>query len=225
MATIELRQSPFSRTRGAIEVTADQLSISIPSYLGKRIWQIPLNAIVLVAAEAAEQLNLVPQPSDFVRGLRIPYFHEARTISDPNLLLLFRTPLAAPLLERSRTDVLGPVEDLPVLLDGVSFRVLDAVGARATLATAGVAEVTHPVRWVRSHRAERADQERIAALAGTRRWRRIEYWTAPALLLVASFLGLPPGQLARGVETAGAAGFIGLRLFRKRRAPARLTLE
>ena len=201
-----------------LEVFAGTLSMTLPSYFGRRRWDIPVKDIAVVdlldPAYAEDAERDLPE----IEGVSVPYIVTTGPYTTPTLMLLFARPQRVPPLRLA--TALAPNIEMPWgyrssrsergdHADGITLRAVDSVTASEMLARAGATRATKPLTWLATRRPELVDPVANAPVARKLRWARRLRWVGFSLYLGAAPMAFFADRLAGWVFVL-LGGLVGL---------------
>lgn len=223
-ARVPLRSYRFAPRKAWLAVDGADVVVRVPGWWGGKTWRAPL------AGSAVADLDLVDAAGGIVAGyfeepVFTPYVHSTNQLTDPNVGLVFATPVPVPNLRLLVRDGLG--DEIPKrpatgerpagrYVDGIMVRAVDPRAAVEALVAAGAERTADPDGWLRARRAAVNEPEVVAQIE--RRHRAVDRVTNVCLVLmgvgvVAMVAGEPvlgdaaePGGFALAIASGLASG-------------------
>lgn len=176
--TFPLRTYRLAPRKAHIAVGPGEVSLFVPGFFGRRRWTLRPTDVAAVDLTAIETEDGVIVPE----GVVAPYLPTTSPMTDPTLMLLFKTPQRVPPIRLS--IAFAPNVDVPFgylrsrseegeYADGVLLRAPNAAQAVRTLVAAGADSVIQPAAWISARRPRLGDSTLKEGIRRTRWLRRV----------------------------------------------------
>lgn len=162
---IPLQIYRISPRKARIELQDDAVGLFLPSYFGRRRFEIPISGLTVCDLTSPLTSDL-PTEDVFMHDISIPYLFTTGPLTMPTLLLLFSSPLRVPPLRM--LTAIAPNTELPfgwkesrskrgAFVDGVLLRAPNTSQAACQLIEVGAHKIDDPSRWLHENRERIVD--------------------------------------------------------------------